>query len=336
MAYQNGPSVCPRCGGTAEVRTARELFDTMNAAQAQGFQRLSQQFGWPGVSPAQSQPPGPGQFPGPGQAPGAAQPAGPGPSPLEGQRQGQYAGQAPRAGQYTATDQSPGHGQFHQVQFGQPQSSGPGQAPGEGQAPGPGQTAGQEQAPGQGQGQAAGQEQFGGAGQAPSQNQAAGQAQPAGQPPLPGQAGYPGQGGYPGQDWNRRDDDYDHYSVEGSRRNNIRPSDLFDGNKLADDIGGAVFGAALGFAGRAIGRRMKKAVEERVMPAVQARAQQAQQQQAQQRIEQDAIAARYPELRGCMKDQVIFLDGGSRIVAVSELTLPLTLAQADAVVARLR
>jgi hypothetical protein len=46
--------------------------------------------------------------------------------------------------------------------------------------------------------------------------------------------------------------------------------------------------------------------------------------------------ARYPELRGCTTDQVIFLDGGTRTVPVSELRMPVTLAQADQVVARLR
>ena len=59
-----------------------------------------------------------------------------------------------------------------------------------------------------------------------------------------------------------------------------------------------MLGAALGFAGRAIGRRMKRAFEEKVMPAMEAKAAQAQQQW--------------------------------------ELTLPLTLAQADELVARLR
>ncbi len=72
------------------------------------------------------------------------------------------------------------------------------------------------------------------------------------------------------------------------------------------------------------------------MPAVQARAGQAMQQFGQQSSELNAIAARYPELRGCLRDQVIFVDGGVRTVAVSELTLPVTLAQADAVVTRLR
>ena len=46
--------------------------------------------------------------------------------------------------------------------------------------------------------------------------------------------------------------------------------------------------------------------------------------------------ARYPELRMCMKDQVVFLDGGSRTVPISEIPVPVTPTQADAVVARLR
>jgi hypothetical protein len=76
-----------------------------------------------------------------------------------------------------------------------------------------------------------------------------------------------------------------------------------------------------------------------MLKAAQARAEQAMQQrgqQQQQQPEQDAILARYPELRGCLRDRVLFVDGGSRTVSVSELTLPVTLAQADAVVARLR
>jgi membrane protease subunit (stomatin/prohibitin family) len=139
------------------------------------------------------------------------------------------------------------------------------------------------------------------------------------------------------------DDDYDHYNVEGSDpalgRNTSRRRDndfASGGDNIVDDIGGAVFGAALGFAGRAIGRRMKRAFEEKVVPAMEAKAAQAQQQWEQSKAEQDAIVARYPELRGCLKDQVIFLDGGYKTVPVSELKMPVTLAQADDVVSRLR
>ena len=200
MDYQTGATTCPMCGSSDQVQTARELFDTMNGAREQAFQRLN-------------------QFQQPGQA------------------QGQYGN---------------------------------------------------------------------------------------------------------GSD----DDDYDHYNVEGSGsgsgrnfgRNTSRPDFGLDSGigNIADDIGGAVFGAALGFAGRAIGKRMKRAFEEKVLPAMEAKAAQAQQQWEQTKAEQDAIVERYPELRGCMKDQVVFVDGGYRTVPVSELTMPVTLAQADAVVARLR
>jgi hypothetical protein len=203
--------VCPQCGSAADVRTARELFDMMNGAREQAFQRINQ-FRRPGSPP----------------------------------------------GQWQA-----------------------GSAPGNWQAPG-----------------------------------------------------------------SPDDDDYDHYNVESSDRQlrknrgwnqGQRSRDLdFDGDNVADDIGGAVFGAALGFAGRAIGRRMKKAFEEKVIPAMETRAAQAQQQFEQSKGEQDAIVARYPELRGCMKDQVVFIDGGMRTVPIGEIKMPVTLEQADSIVARLR
>ena len=163
-----------------------------------------------------------------------------------------------------------------------------------------------------------------------------------------GQFGQPGSGPGQGQQAGHPDDgDYDHYNVEGSDRtmrgnrnwNSTRRGNDFDlnlGDNLADDIGGAVLGAAFGLAGRAFGRKMKQAFEDKVVPAMQARAAQAQGQFEQQKAEQDAIAARYPELRGCMKDQVVFLDGGTRTVPVSEIKMPVTMAQADGVVARLR
>jgi hypothetical protein len=160
----------------------------------------------------------------------------------------------------------------------------------------------------------------------------------------------PGSGPAPAQgqgEGSAADDDYDHYNVEGSDpklrgnrgRNRGQRGGDFDfgsGDNLVEDVGGAVFGAALGFAGRAIGRRMKKAFEEKVVPAMEAKAAQAQQQWEQSKAEQDAIVARYPELRGCTKDQVVFLDGGVRTVPVSEIKMPVTLVQADSIVERLR
>jgi len=161
-----------------------------------------------------------------------------------------------------------------------------------------------------------------------------------------GQSGS-GPGSWQGQQPGSADDDYDHYNVEGSDRGNRgnrnwnqnrggRDFDFNLGDNLGEDIGGAVLGAAFGLAGRAFGRKMKKAFEDKVVPAMQAKAAQGQAQFEQQKAEQAAIAARYPELRGCMKDQVVFLDGGTKTVPVSEIKMPVTMAQADGVVARLR
>ncbi len=87
--------------------------------------------------------------------------------------------------------------------------------------------------------------------------------------------------------------------------------------------------AATKFIGRAIGRRVKRAYDERVVPAMAAR------QEATLR-EQIAIAERYPGLRACLTDQVIFLAGGSRVLPMASVTGGITLEQADALVARLR
>jgi len=87
--------------------------------------------------------------------------------------------------------------------------------------------------------------------------------------------------------------------------------------------------AATKFIGGAIGRRVKRAYEERVVPAV------AGKQEAMLR-EQIAIAERYPDLRACLTDNVIFLAGGSRVLPMSTLSRGLTLEQADAAVAQLR
>jgi hypothetical protein len=104
----------------------------------------------------------------------------------------------------------------------------------------------------------------------------------------------------------------------------------------AQEIANAVLGAAFKFAGRSIGKRMQKAYEERIGPALEARAAQARQQGQQSRDEQAAIVERYPDLRGCLRDQVVFLDGGSRTVPITEIRMPVTLAQADTLVDRLR
>jgi hypothetical protein len=71
--------------------------------------------------------------------------------------------------------------------------------------------------------------------------------------------------------------------------------------------------AATKFIGGAIGRRVKRAYEERVVPAV------AGKQDAMLR-EQIAIAERYPDLRACLTDNVVFLAGGNRVVPMSSLS----------------
>lgn len=110
---------------------------------------------------------------------------------------------------------------------------------------------------------------------------------------------------------------------------------------ILSDPGGAIMDTALGFAGRALSRGAKKIVSEQVLPAMQATVSRGQaatveEQFAQAQADQDAIVARYPELRTCVTDQVVYLDGGSLTVPVSEIPVTVTLAQADAVVARLR
>ena len=138
--------------------------------------------------------------------------------------------------------------------------------------------------------------------------------------------GYQGQGpapGYQGPDY-------------PNRRRGRPAMDSGSGDDPAQEIASAVLGAAFKFAGRAIGKRMQRAYEERIGPALEARAAQARQQWQQSRDEQAAIVERYPDLRGCLRDRVVFLDGGSRSVPITEIRMPVTLAQADALVNRLR
>ncbi len=124
-----------------------------------------------------------------------------------------------------------------------------------------------------------------------------------------------------------------HWRTPQSRRNRRGPDFDFEptGNiaeDIGEDIAGAALAAGMGMLGRAIGKRVQKTFEERVIPAVQQRTAQAQQ-------EMEQVAARYPELRVCQHDQVVFLEGGQATVPLSEIKMPVTMAQADAVVARL-
>ena len=102
---------------------------------------------------------------------------------------------------------------------------------------------------------------------------------------------------------------------------------------LGDDIAGAAMGVAAGaaakFIGRTIGRKVQAAMNDRVLPAVAARQQDILQTQI-------AIAERHPDLRACLTDKVIFLAGDSRVLPMPNLARPLTIDQADALVAQLR
>lgn len=98
---------------------------------------------------------------------------------------------------------------------------------------------------------------------------------------------------------------------------------------LEDDIAGAAIGAVAGLIGRSIGRRIQRAVNEQVLPTIAARS------EAQLRTQIEA-AQRYPDLRACFKDEVVFLAGGSRVLPAPKFAGGITMEQVDAIVAQLR
>ncbi len=102
---------------------------------------------------------------------------------------------------------------------------------------------------------------------------------------------------------------------------------MLPGNPL-DNLGDDIAGAAMGLVGRAIGRRVQRAMTERVLPAMQAR------QQAATGAWQE-IAQRYPDLCACLTDKVVFVAGGSRVAPMPNLGT-VTVEQADQLVASLR
>jgi hypothetical protein len=97
---------------------------------------------------------------------------------------------------------------------------------------------------------------------------------------------------------------------------------------VEDEIADVAIGAATRFIGRKLGKKMQQAYTERVQPAMAAKRQEMLRETA-------TIADRHPGLRACLTDKVIFLAGGSRTVPLDELTGPLSVEQADALVARL-
>jgi hypothetical protein len=113
---------------------------------------------------------------------------------------------------------------------------------------------------------------------------------------------------------------------------------VFSGASEADGLEQVVADLAMGavtrFIGRKIGRRVQQAYTDRVLPALAARQAALGDQAAPG--DQAAIAERYPGLRACLTDKVIFLAGGSRVIPMTSVNGTLTLAQADALVEQLR
>ena len=110
--------------------------------------------------------------------------------------------------------------------------------------------------------------------------------------------------------------------------NRVNPYDSQD-QQLFNDLAG-IAGSVVG---RAIGKRFRRTYDERIAPALDSAADEQHQQAAQ---DQAAIIGRYPELRGCLHDSLLFLAGGTTVVPLGDVTMPITLAEADRVVARLR
>jgi hypothetical protein len=132
------------------------------------------------------------------------------------------------------------------------------------------------------------------------------------------QAGPVGGSGWQGGNW----------QGGGGWRGGARDMDF--GDSIGEDVAGIAVAAAGKFIARAIGRRLERTVAEKVIPAQQARGEQA-------LSTMTAIAQKYPGLRACTTDNVIFLDGGSRTAPMSSVNLfTVTLEQADTLVASLQ
>ena len=102
-----------------------------------------------------------------------------------------------------------------------------------------------------------------------------------------------------------------------------------DATTFEDAIGEAVLGAATKAIGRVIGRKMRQAYNEKIAPAMAAR-------QEAVLNERVAIAQRHPDLRACLRDQVVFLAGGTRVLPLASAMQVRTVEQSDALVAQLR
>jgi hypothetical protein len=165
------------------------------------------------------------------------------------------------------------------------------------------------------------------------------QGNQAGQPGAPGQqqpgwAAEPQAGPVPGQaqqGWAAQPQSGPPPGSGGWRRNTSSVPDIpFGGggmSDIGDDVAGAVIGAGMRFLGKAMARGMGNKLNQ-ALPAMLAKRQEMLRTQI-------AIAERHPDLRACLTDQVIFLDGGSRTLPMPKLNM-ITVEQADAMVAQLR
>ena len=117
----------------------------------------------------------------------------------------------------------------------------------------------------------------------------------------------------------------DPYGSQG--QGGYRPGFGTGADALGQDLAGLAVSQAARFIGRRMARRAQQAAD-RVQPAVAAK-------NTEVLRTQIAIADKYPELRACLGDSVIFLAGGYRVLPMPDLSA-LTMQQADDLVATLR
>lgn len=118
----------------------------------------------------------------------------------------------------------------------------------------------------------------------------------------------------------------------GRRRGGDSIADSFGDNPLdalGEGVAGLAMGAAAKFIGRRIGQRVQQTIQDQVLPNIAAK-------RDEMLRTQISIADRHPDLRACLADKVVFLAGGNRFLPMPNLAGPLTVEQADQLVAQLR
>ncbi len=94
--------------------------------------------------------------------------------------------------------------------------------------------------------------------------------------------------------------------------------------------------AVLATTTRFVGRALRKRAKQRASKGLDAMSEHAQNEREQVKIEQAAIIERYPDLRGCLKDQILFLSDGNQAMPIGDISMPITLKQVDEIVHKLR